>query len=157
MQNYDPGFGTKIRPGDILVSGYNFGTGSSREQAATAILANSIPLVAAGGFSNTYARNSINNALVLLEVPRLVERLRAHFSGSGETGQAEAQAKQVLTRRTGWTLTWDVRRGVVEVQEGPSGTTWAEKVGDLPPTVQAIITAGGLEAYLKSTIAQPRE
>ncbi|OXV10745.1 hypothetical protein Egran_01494 [Elaphomyces granulatus] len=80
MQNYDPDFGAVARPGDILVSGYNFGTGSSREQAATAIIAKQIPLVVAGSFSNTFARNAINNALINLQIPSLVERLRAHFS-----------------------------------------------------------------------------
>lgn len=38
MENYDPNFGMIAKDGDILLGGYNFGTGSSREQAATAIL-----------------------------------------------------------------------------------------------------------------------
>jgi len=38
MENYDPKFGSIARDGDILLGGYNFGSGSSREQAATAIL-----------------------------------------------------------------------------------------------------------------------
>jgi homoaconitate hydratase len=155
MQNYDPDFGAVARPGDILVSGYNFGTGSSREQAATAILAKQIPLVVAGSLGNTFARNSINNALVGLEVPRLVERLRAHFSSkSEEKGDGELEGKPMLTRRTGWTLTWDIQRSVVEVQEGRDGTTWTEKVGELPATVQAIIAAGGLEAWTKAEVAR---
>jgi homoaconitate hydratase len=57
MENYDPSFGTVAREGDILVSGYNFGCGSSREQAATAILARKIPLVLAGSFGNIFSRN----------------------------------------------------------------------------------------------------
>jgi homoaconitate hydratase len=148
MQNYDPDFGAVARPGDILVSGYNFGTGSSREQAATAIIAKQIPLVVAGSFSNTFARNAINNALINLQVPSLVERLRAHFSSQ--------EGKPVLTRRTGWTLTWDVRRSVVKVQEGSDSTTWTEKVGELPATVQAIIAAGGLEAWTRAEVAKSR-
>ncbi|RYP67210.1 hypothetical protein DL771_007372 [Monosporascus sp. 5C6A] len=153
--NYDPDFGAVAHPGDILVSGYNFGTGSSREQAATAILAKQIPLVVAGSFSNTFARNSINNALVALEIPRLVERLRAHFSSKAEEkGEGEGDGKPVLTRHTGWTLTWDVRRSVVEVQEGPDGATWTEKVGELSPTVQAIIAAGSLEAWARAEVAK---
>ena len=157
MQNYDPDFNALARPGDILVSGYNFGTGSSREQAATAILANQIPLVVAGSFSNTFARNAINNALINLQVPSLVQRLRAHFSSQAEeNGEAEGERKPVLTRRTGWTLTWDVRRSVVEVQEGPNGATWTEKVGELPATVQAIIAAGGLEAWIMAEVAKSR-
>ena len=67
MSNYDPEFSSIVRPGDILVSGFNFGTGSSREQAATAILAGGIPLVVAGSFGNIFSRNSINNALMGVE------------------------------------------------------------------------------------------
>ncbi|KAL7953830.1 homoaconitase [Trichoderma compactum] len=144
MHNYDPDFNAVARPGDILVSGYNFGTGSSREQAATAILAKHIPLVVAGSFSSTFARNAINNALLNLGVPRLVERLRTCFPRAD---------KPVLTIRTGWTIMWDVRRSVLEVREA-DGTTWTEKVGELPATVQAIIAAGGLEAFTKANVAK---
>ncbi len=111
MQNYDPNFDTIAKPNDILVAGFNFGCGSSREQAATSILAKQIPLVVAGSFGNVFSRNAINNALIGLEVPRLVERLRARFSSpSSSVDITERQ----LTRRTGWTLTWDVKRSVVE-------------------------------------------
>ena len=52
MQNYDPEFSSIAKEGDVLVSGFNFGCGSSREQAATAILAKKMPLVVAGSFGN---------------------------------------------------------------------------------------------------------
>lgn len=80
MDNYDPHFDSITRPNDILVSGFNFGCGSSREQAATAILAKQIPLVVAGSLGNIFSRNSFNNALIGLEVPRLVQRLRTQFT-----------------------------------------------------------------------------
>jgi homoaconitate hydratase len=57
MENYDPEFRTIAKEGDILVGGYNWGTGSSREQAATSILAKKIPLVVAGSFGNIFSRN----------------------------------------------------------------------------------------------------
>ncbi|KAJ5785465.1 Aconitase/3-isopropylmalate dehydratase large subunit alpha/beta/alpha subdomain 1/3 [Penicillium pulvis] len=142
MMNYDPSFKEIAKPNDILVSGFNFGCGSSREQAATAILAKKIPLVVAGSFGNIFSRNSINNALMGLEVPRLVERLRATF----------ADSERQSTRRTGWTLTWDVKRSCVEVREGENGETWTEQVGELPANVQAIIAAGGLEAWVKEEV-----
>lgn len=148
FSNYDPKFDGIARPNDIIVSGSNFGCGSSREQAATAILARDIPLVVAASFGNIFSRNSINNALMGLEVPRLVERLRAHFS------QPANGEERVPTRRTGWTLTWDVRQSTVEVTEGPGGETWTEKVGDLPANVQEIIAAGGLEAWVKAELAK---
>ncbi|KAH8908385.1 homoaconitase [Coniochaeta sp. PMI_546] len=141
MENYDPSFGTVAREGDILVSGFNFGCGSSREQAATAILARKIPLVVAGSFGNIFSRNSINNALMTLETPKLVERLRKTFGKDKK-----------LTRRTGWKLVWDVRRSKVTVTEGEGGETWSQKVGELPPNVQEIIARGGLEKWVKSQI-----
>ncbi len=143
MENYDTEFSTTAKAGDILVTGYNFGCGSSREQAATAILAKQIPLVVAGSFGNIFSRNSINNALMGLEVPRLISRLRETFS------EGEGKA---LTRRTGWTLTWDVRRSQIEIQEGPNGAKWTHKVGELPPNVQEIIAKGGLEKWVKNAI-----
>ncbi|KAL2130868.1 hypothetical protein VTI74DRAFT_5842 [Chaetomium olivicolor] len=146
MENYDKAFGSIARAGDILVSGFNFGCGSSREQAATAILAKKIPLVVAGSFGNIFSRNSINNALMGVEVPRLVQRLRETF-GSKEGDKA-------LTRRTGWKLLWDVRRSKVTVTEGEGGQTWSQKVGELPPNVQEIIARGGLEKWVKSQIAE---
>lgn len=141
MSNYDPDFRSIVKPKDILVSGYNLGTGSSREQAATAILANDIPLVVAGTFSNIFARNSVNNALLCLPLPRLVERLRATFND---------KENKVLTRRTGWTLTWDITRSVVEVQEGEGGEKWQEQVGEFAESLQEIIAKGGLTNWIKA-------
>jgi homoaconitate hydratase len=174
MENYDPSFGSVAKAGDILVSGFNFGCGSSREQAATAILAKGIPLVVAGSFGNIFSRNSINNALMGVEVPKLANRLREVFSESKPTPSQQdihepsqnkesldspppaavaqpPQAKQ-LTRRTGWTLEWDVRRSKVSVQEGVDGAKWSVKVGELPPNVQEIIALGGLENWVKKEI-----
>jgi len=174
MENYDPSFGSLAKAGDILVSGFNFGCGSSREQAATAILAKGIPLVVAGSFGNIFSRNSINNALMGVEVPKLANRLREVFSSAAPAASQQnmkepsqnresldspppgattqpAQSKQ-LTRRTGWTLEWDVRRSTVSVQEGSSGPKWDVKVGELPPNVQEIIALGGLESWVKKEI-----
>jgi homoaconitate hydratase len=173
MENYDPAFGSIAREGDILVSGFNFGCGSSREQAATAILAKKIPLVVSGSFGNIFARNSINNALMGVEVPRLVQRLREHFSSQKveekneikepsqnkdsldsppPAEQSSPVEEKLLTRRTGWKFVWDVRRSKVFVTEGEGGETWSQKVGELPPNVQEIIARGGLEKWVKAEI-----
>ncbi len=80
MENYDPRFGGMTRAGDLLVGGFNFGTGSSREQAVTALQAKGIPLAVAGSFSQTYLRNAFNNGFLCVELPELVERLRGIFS-----------------------------------------------------------------------------
>lgn len=174
MENYDKDFSQLAQPGDILVSGFNFGCGSSREQAATAILAKQIPLVVAGSFGNIFSRNSINNALMGLEVPRLVQRLRETFAehdprpksreitepfGNKEQQQSldsttpapVAPAEKKLTRRTGWKIVWDVKKSQIEVTEG-DGAKWTEKVGELPPNVQEIIARGGLEKWVKREI-----
>ena len=185
MANYDPSFSKIVKPGDILVSGFNFGCGSSREQAATCVVASDIPLVVAGSFGNIFARNSINNALMGIEVPRLVARLREKFSttttttrriadgraaGLKEPGITEPTRNQdsldspppapprvperekILTRRTGWMLTWDVGRSTVVVKEGKGGPMWEQKVGELPPNVQEIIAKGGLQQWVKSSV-----
>lgn len=175
LENYDPSFGSIAREGDILVSGFNFGCGSSREQAATAILAKKIPLVVAGSFGNIFSRNSINNALMGVEVPRLVKRLRETFSGKKVAQdshvqepkqntesrdspppsiQASPAEEKVLTRRTGWKFVWDVRRSKVIITEGEGGETWSQNVGELPPNVQEIIAKGGLEKWVKSEISK---
>jgi homoaconitate hydratase len=174
MENYDPSFGQTAKAGDVLVTGFNFGCGSSREQAATAILAKGIPLVVAGSFGNIFSRNSINNALMGVEVPKLANRLREVFSSKDveatqqavnepshnaqsldsppPAATAQPTAAKQLTRRTGWTLEWDVRRSTVNVQEGPSGAKWSVKVGELPPNVQEIIALGGLENWVRKEI-----
>ncbi|KAF2097498.1 mitochondrial homoaconitase [Rhizodiscina lignyota] len=177
MENYDPEFGSVAKAGDILVSGFNFGTGSSREQAATAILAKGIPLVVAGSFGNIFSRNSINNALLGVELPRLINRLREVFSTQQQSSQGAyqksitepeanrqsldspppapvAEKDSVLTRRTGWTFEWDVARSTVTITEGQSGQQWSQKVGELPPNVQEIIARGGLEKWVQAEIGK---
>ncbi|KAK8074545.1 homoaconitate hydratase [Apiospora hydei] len=146
MENYDTNFGNVAKAGDIVVAGYNFGCGSSREQAATAILAKKLPLVISGSFGNVFSRNSVNNALMLVEVPKLVTRLR-------ETFKVADGGEKVLTRRTGWKVVWDLRRSQVVVTEGEGGQTWTQKVGELPPNVQEIIARGGLENWVKQEIS----
>ncbi|RFU72118.1 hypothetical protein TARUN_10141, partial [Trichoderma arundinaceum] len=143
MENYDTEFRTIAKAGDILVTGFNFGCGSSREQAATAILAKQIPLVAAGSFGNIFSRNSINNALLGVELPALVHKLRETYKD---------EAEKVLTRRTGWKLLWDIRRSKVIITE-KDGSSWEQKVGEMPPNVQEIIACGGLEGWVKTKIA----
>ena len=76
MENYDEHFLDKLQQGDILVAGANFGTGSSREQAATALLACGIRVVIAHSFNETYTRNAWNNGLIVLECPQVVKAVR---------------------------------------------------------------------------------
>jgi homoaconitate hydratase len=87
MANYDPDFAARTRASDILVGGFNFGTGSSREQAATALQAKGIALVVAGSFSQTYLRNAFNNGYPCVEAPQLVERLREELGAEIKAGK----------------------------------------------------------------------
>ncbi|MEA1980376.1 MAG: homoaconitase, partial [candidate division Zixibacteria bacterium] len=79
MENYDTEFGKIVNKGDILVGGFNFGTGSSREQAATSLKHKGIQLVIAGSFSETYKRNALNNGFLTVECPELVKNLKKQF------------------------------------------------------------------------------
>jgi homoaconitate hydratase len=80
MYYYDPQFQTIAKEGDILVGGWNFGTGSSREQAATCLKFRGIQLIIAGSYSQTYKRNAFNNGYIVLECPELVTDLKAQFA-----------------------------------------------------------------------------
>jgi homoaconitate hydratase len=80
MENYDPQFAARTNAGDVIVSQFNFGTGSSREQAVTCLKAKGIPLVIAASFSQTYLRNAFNNGFLCIEVPEFVARLRGQFA-----------------------------------------------------------------------------
>ncbi len=80
MENYDPQFAASARAGDVVVSGFNFGTGSSREQAVACLKAKGLALVIAASFSQTYLRNAYNNGFLCVEAPEMVRRLREQFS-----------------------------------------------------------------------------
>ncbi|TAQ83891.1 hypothetical protein B7494_g7788 [Chlorociboria aeruginascens] len=142
MSNYDPAFSGIARHGDILVAGDNFGCGSSREQAATALLASGIRLVVATSFNSTFERNAVNNALLCLEAPHLVNQLREAFTASDD----------LRTRRTGWTLQWDAHKGIVTVRKDVSSPGWSFHVPELSPNVQEIIACGGLENWVRNSI-----
>ncbi|KAI9291476.1 homoaconitase mitochondrial precursor [Neoconidiobolus thromboides FSU 785] len=76
MENFDSNFLNILKEGDILIGGYNFGTGSSREQAATVFKACKIQAIVAGSYSETYKRNAINNGVLVLTIPKLIDYLR---------------------------------------------------------------------------------
>jgi 3-isopropylmalate/(R)-2-methylmalate dehydratase small subunit len=65
------GFAAKLRQFDIIVAGRNFGCGSAREQAVTAIMGLGIKAVVACSFARTFYRNAINSGLPIVECPEL--------------------------------------------------------------------------------------
>ncbi|MBI5266340.1 MAG: homoaconitase, partial [candidate division Zixibacteria bacterium] len=131
MENYDPEFGKLVREGDLLVGGFNFGTGSSREQAATALKHRGIRLVIAGSFNETYKRNALNNGFLAIEAPELVNDLKRLF-GSDK-----------LTVRTGITAKIDFATSVLSA----NGKTYT--IGSVGVAAQELIVEDGLENWVK--------
>ena len=77
MVDIDKDFAQKVRPGDIMVGGKNFGCGSSREHAPVAIKACGVPVIIAASFARIFYRNGINVGLPLMEIGDNVERIHA--------------------------------------------------------------------------------
>ncbi len=134
MANYAPEFQEIAATGDILIAGRNFGTGSSREQAATALKYRGIQMVVAASFSQTYLKNAFNNAFICLESPELSEAVRAAYADRDEAvvpvGAIEVDIRRAEAR-------WN-------------GQTFA--VSPLGPTAQELVLAGGLEALVRQRL-----
>jgi homoaconitate hydratase len=126
FENYDPNFNTLYQKGDVVVGGLNFGSGSSREQAATALKFKGIPCVIAGSFSETYKRNAFNNGFVVFECPELVTHLRETLANSTPT-------------TVGPEITIDYAKSTLSV-DGKSFP-----FPPLSPAAQQLIVAGGAE------------
>lgn len=136
MENYDPEFGKLVREGDLLVGGFNFGTGSSREQAATALKYRGLQLVIAGSFNETYKRNALNNGFLAIEAPELVTFLKKHFGAAR------------LTVRTGLSATVDFATSELVVGD----TRYA--IGSVGVPAQELIVTGGLENWVKQRLSR---
>ncbi|KAJ9063620.1 mitochondrial Homoaconitase [Entomophthora muscae] len=141
MENYDPKFRQLVRQGDILVGGFNFGTGSSREQAATALLAAGVKAVIAGSYSETYKRNAINNGLLVLECPHLVERLRS-----------EDALSSAPTVRSGFHLQIDFRRNQLICRSPQSNKDIYILTSGVGKDAQTLYLRGGLENWVRAEL-----
>jgi homoaconitate hydratase len=138
MENYDPSFAQRTRAGDVLVGGLNFGTGSSREQAATALKAKGIAMVLAASFSQTYLRNAYNNGFICIECPALVSHLKERYRGETEGGTA--------TVIPGEEVEVDFSRGTVTFL----GETFRfPPLGSVP---QSLVVAGGSENLIRKKL-----
>ncbi len=136
MENYDPEFGKIVQEGDILVGGYTFGSGSSREQAATALKYRGIRLVLAGSFSETYKRNAINNGFLVIEAPQLVDDLKVKFGADKPTVRTGIRAKI------------DFRRSVLVTDDK------TYQISPVGAAAQELIVLGGLENWVKAKLAE---
>ena len=137
MMNYDPEFQDTAREGDIIVGGKNFGTGSSREQAATALAHRGIRMVIAASFSQTYARNAFNNGFIVIACPGLVDDFFERFASG---------ASRKLTI-PGPMLAVDFTRSVIACE---NNTYPFDPLGGVP---QDLVVAGGLENLVRRMIA----
>ena len=134
MENYDPEFGKIANKGDVVAGGFNFGTGSSREQAATAFKYKGIACVIAGSFSETYARNAINNGFLVIQCPDLIDVLK------------EKYGKEKLTVQTYKKVKIDFENSSITID---SNEYSIDPVGE---AAQELIIAGGLEEWVKKNI-----
>lgn len=134
MENYDPEFGKLVGEGDILVGGFNFGTGSSREQAATALKYRGIRLVLAGSFSETYKRNALNNGFLAIEAPELSRDLKERFGADKLSVKTGIKAKVDFASAT---LT-------------ANGKTYS--LAPLGAAAQELVVEGGLESWVKARL-----
>ena len=75
MEDIDPDFAKKVKPGDVIVGGYNFGSGSSREHAPLAIKASGVSLVIAKSFARIFFRNAVNIGLLTVESAQIADEI----------------------------------------------------------------------------------
>ena len=138
MENYDPEFAKTVRPGDVVVGGENFGTGSSREQAATALAAAGVRLVIAGSFSQTYLRNAYNNGFVCISCPDLVLHLRERHRDRIAAGEPTIVADDPIVV--------DFAAGSLHFDGESFGFP---ALGEVP---QSLVVAGGIEPMVRRTL-----
>ena len=134
MENYNPEFQKNAKDGDIMDVGNNFGTGSSREQAVTALKYKGIKLVIAGSFSETYKRNAFNNGFLLIEIQELVNDLKAKYR------------LEKLTLNT---------EQIITIEFEKSNASFNNKVYEFDPlgkAAQELIAVGGLNNWVKKKL-----
>lgn len=125
LEDLDPEFAKKAKPGDVIVAGKNFGMGSSREQAAQCLVALGIGAVIAKSFARIFFRNAINNGLLAIQ---------------------SEEASRAL--ETGDEIEIDVEKGEIRSAKGTFSFP------PLPPSVLEIFEAGGLIPYIREKIGR---
>ena len=117
-----PRFARKVKPGDIVVAGKNFGCGSSREHAPLALKAAGISCVIARSFARIFYRNSFNMGLPILECSEAVE-----FTEEGDVLEVDLDTGEIRNQTKGKEF----------------------KAQGIPPFMQELIDAGGLINYIR--------
>ncbi|WP_458010854.1 3-isopropylmalate dehydratase small subunit [Candidatus Solincola sp.] len=127
LEDLDPDFARKVKPGDILVAEENFGSGSSREHAPLAIKGCGVSCVIASSFARIFYRNAINVGLPILECP-----------------------EAVADTSTGDRLRVDLEAGTVE--NLTTGNRFQAQ--PFPDFMQEIISRGGLVEYVRERLQE---
>ncbi len=122
MEDIDPTYAARVNPGDIVVGGWNFGCGSSREHAPIAIQASGAACVIAASFARIFYRNAINIGFPILECP-----------------------EAALAIENGHMVSVDFASG--KIVDETDGNVY--QATGFPPFIEKIIAAGGLLKYLK--------
>lgn len=121
MEDADPSFIVKMKPGDIIVGGENFGCGSSREHAPIAIKAAGISCVVAKSFARIFYRNAFNMGLPIFESRKLFEAI--------------AEGREITLDSTKGTITID-------------GVDQKFQISPIPPFMEQLIADGGLMKHI---------
>ena len=127
MEDIDKDFVKKVRVGDVMIAGYNFGCGSSREHAPIAIKESGISLVIAKSFARIFYRNAINIGLAIVESEEASDGI-----SDGDEVKADLNAGVIYNLTTGKSF----------------------KVTPFPAFIQKIITAGGLVEAIKQGVIE---
>ena len=122
MEDIDPDFVNRVKAGDVMVAGENFGCGSSREHAPVAIKASGITLVIASSFARIFYRNAINVGLPIMECPEASSAIN-----NGDEIEADFDTGVIRDLTTGESFT----------------------AKPFPEFIKKIIDAGGLVPYTK--------
>ncbi len=122
LEDLDPDFVKKVKKGDVIVAGKNFGCGSSREQAVTSVKYAGIGAIIAESFARIYYRNAINNGLFPIQCPEAAKYLK-----------------------NGNLVTIDVIKGEIKCRKIFRFTPFSD-------FVMEIIDAGGLLEYTKNSV-----
>jgi 3-isopropylmalate/(R)-2-methylmalate dehydratase small subunit len=125
MEDIDPAFVSSVEKGDIMVGGWNFGCGSSREHAPVAIAASGISCVIAASFARIFYRNAINIGFPILECPEAAEAIR-----NGDTVRVDPASGTITDETTGESF----------------------RAAAFPAFIGGIIESGGLLPYLKARL-----
>ena len=128
LEDLDPDFAKRVKPGDVIVAGKNFGCGSSREQAAVCLKHAGVKAVIARSFARIFFRNAINQGLPVIQCAEAVDNIK-----HGDEIAVHYSAGKIETKK-----------GLFDF-------------APLPESILNVLEAGGLIPYIKNKIKNQKE